>query len=140
MFESIFNHEALFIGVAVASLAIFLVTMAAIPYAATLIPADYFLGQKRPLRSVGGNRRSLLWVVARIIKNIAGVVLILAGIAMLVTPGQGLLTIMAGFMLVEFPGKFRLERWIVCHTPVLRLLNRFRRQRGRKPIILDGEG
>ena len=40
-----------------------------------------------------------------IAKNLLGFVLIVAGIAMLVLPGQGLLTIVVGVVLMNFPGR-----------------------------------
>ena len=56
---------------------------------------------------------------------------------MLVLPGQGILTILAGIMLLDFPGKHRLLRWIVAHPQVLRTLNWLRR-RGHPPLYLEG--
>ena len=41
----------------------------------------------------------------KIAKNMGGVCLILIGCAMILTPGPGLLTILAGLYIVNFPGK-----------------------------------
>ncbi len=51
---------------------------------------------------------------------------------MLVTPGQGLLTLLIGLLLLNFPGKYRLERWLVRRPGVLRTLNWVRRRRGQE--------
>jgi hypothetical protein len=56
---------------------------------------------------------------------------------MLLLPGQGVLTILIGIVLLDFPGKYRLERWAVRHRPVYRSINWLRR--GREPIELDDE-
>ena len=69
-----------------------------------------------------------------IAKNILGFVLIIAGIAMLVLPGQGLLTIVVGVVLMNFPGKFRLERWLAMRAPIWRSLNWLRRK-ARRPEL-----
>ena len=69
-------------------------------------------------------------------RNVLGCLLIAAGVAMLVLPGQGVLTILVGTMLVDFPGKRRLERWIVERGPVLRAMNWLRERAGREPFAV----
>jgi len=65
---------------------------------------------------------------------------ILAGIAMLVLPGQGLLSILIGVTLLNFPGKYALERRIVGRPAVSRTLNRIRARARRPPLeIPDSE-
>jgi hypothetical protein len=71
-------------------------------------------------------------------KNLLGAVLIVAGLLMLVVPGQGLLTIAVGLALTDFPGKFRLERWIVKRPSVWRTINWLRRRAGREPLERPG--
>ena len=55
---------------------------------------------------------------------------------MLVLPGQGILTILVGFTLLDFPGKFRLQRWIVTRRGVLESINWVRKKAGREPLAL----
>ena len=69
----------------------------------------------------------------------AAVVLVLAGLIMLVVPGQGLLTLAVGLVLVDFPGKYRLERWLVTRPPVWRAINWLRKRAGREPLERPGE-
>jgi hypothetical protein len=71
-------------------------------------------------------------------KNLLGVFLVLAGIVLAVptVPGQGLLTILIGLTLLNFPGKRRLELWIVRLRPVLRAINWMRDRAGQAPLIL----
>jgi len=61
-------------------------------------------------------------------------VLILAGVAMLVLPGQGMLTIVLGIMLLNFPGKYRLERRVARMRPVARSINWMRARGGHPPL------
>ncbi len=67
-------------------------------------------------------------------KNILGGLLVVMGVVMLFTPGQGLLTILIGLLLLNFPGKYRLERWLVLRPGVLRGLNWLRQRRGHRPF------
>ncbi len=66
--------------------------------------------------------------------------LILLGIVLLVLPGQGVLTILLGIAVAEFPGKYRLERWVLSRRPVLRAVNGLRRGRRRAPLVFGGGG
>ena len=111
-----------------------LVIMAvAIPWVVTRLPADYFSNpQREPWRRSGGE--PLLAIAGGFAKNLLGAVLILLGVVLLFTPGQGVLTVLAGFMLMNFPGKFRIERWIVLNTGVLRPLNWLRMKREQPPF------
>ena len=58
---------------------------------------------------------------------------------MLLLPGQGVLTMLLGFIMVDLPGKYRFERWLVARPLVLRSINMLRRRAGREPLILDGD-
>jgi hypothetical protein len=72
-------------------------------------------------------------------KNILGGMLVMAGIAMFVLPGQGLLTLVAGLMLVDFPGKFRLERRLATQRHVWRSINWLRKRYGCEPLEKPGQ-
>ncbi|MFO8032450.1 MAG: PGPGW domain-containing protein [Desulfohalobiaceae bacterium] len=69
------------------------------------------------------------------LKNLLGIVLVLAGLAMLVLPGQGLLSIILGLALTNFPGKFKLQRRLVGYPSVLNSLNWLRRRFGRPSFL-----
>ena len=51
-------------------------------------------------------------------RNLYGSLLILAGIVMLFLPGQGILTILFGFLLLDFPGKRGLWRRMLAHPKI----------------------
>jgi hypothetical protein len=65
------------------------------------------------------------------------VAFIAAGIAMLVLPGQGLLTILIGFLMLDFPGKYRVEKWLVSRRRLLGAINWLRRRAGRVPLRIS---
>ena len=104
-----------------ASAAMFMAGLIGMPILLVRMRRDYFV-RRRP-REVAG------WTVL-IIKNFVGLTLLLAGIAMLVLPGQGLITILVAISLLNFPGKRRLERRIVSQPSVLRAINWIRSKAG----------
>ena len=120
------------------SLVLFVGTLAVVPWLVARIPPDYFVLERRGRRVLFADR-PLLRMIALAIGNVLGVILILAGIAMLVLPGQGILTIVMGILLSSFPGKYRLERWIVSFQTVRRMIDVLRRRAGREPLLFLDE-
>ncbi len=84
------------------------------------------------------NRHPALRWFGLAVKNVLGLVLLLAGIAMLVRPGQGVLTILMGIALLDFPGKRQLERRLIALPTVLRTINKLREKFGRPPLTVCG--
>jgi hypothetical protein len=78
-------------------------------------------------------------VVAILGKNLLGAVLVLLGIVLSLpgVPGQGILTILLGVMLLDFPGKRDLERKIVGRPKVREAIDRLRKRFGKQPLVLD---
>ena len=100
------------------------------------MPATYFSDQEsKPSRR---QHPVIRWIVL-ISKNLLGVVLIAAGIVMLVTPGQGVLTILIGLMLLNFPGKRRLLQALLSRPRVRDAVNTLRARFRKPPLILDDE-
>jgi hypothetical protein len=52
-------------------------------------------------------------------------------------PGQGILTILLGIMLLDFPGKRKLEHKIVSRPKVLSTINKLRHRFGKPALVLD---
>jgi hypothetical protein len=71
-----------------------------------------------------------------VLKNLIGFVLLAAGIAMLVLPGQGILTMLIGISLVDFPGKRQLERKLIGQPAVLNTINKVREKFGQPPLTV----
>jgi hypothetical protein len=97
------------------------------------LPADYFV-QKRQPRS--DSRSSVSHWAQFLLRNLLALALIGLGVVLSLPgiPGQGLLTILLGIMLSDFPGKERLERKIVSYPKVLDALNRLRQRFGKPPL------
>lgn len=129
------DQNGLMLGwLGVLSLVMFFGSLIAIPILIARIPANYFVDeQRRPSRT----RRFHPAVYAMLIvsKNVLGVILILGGIAMLVLPGQGLLTILIGISLSDFPGKYGLERRLVSQPGVFGAINWLRERAGKAPLV-----
>lgn len=105
-----------------------LLSMVAIPWLLVSMSEDYFVAPRRD-----PDRGPVAWMIW-VLRNSLALVLMLAGVLMLVLPGQGLLTILIGIMCGTFPGKYRLERWLVRHHSVYDGINWVRARWGRAPI------
>jgi hypothetical protein len=120
-----FTQPHVLVALAVFSFFAFLATVILVPMLLVRMPADYLL---RPEHA--GRRNP----VAVVFKNVAGVMLALLGIALLLLPGQGLLTLVLGLSLVDFPGRRRLVRHLMTRPPVLKAINALRRRASRPPL------
>ena len=101
------------------------------------MPADYFITASRDEHTWLG-RHPAARLTARMLKNALGAVLLLAGLAMLVLPGQGVITMLVALTLLEFPGKRRLELRLVSQPPVQSAVNWIREKAGRPPLQIPG--
>ncbi len=135
MIEWIRTNDTLLLWLGGASVLVFLGTLAAVPWLVARIPHDYFAHPRRP-PALWANRHPALRGLLIAGKNLLGAVFVVVGLTMLVLPGQGVLTILAGLVLLDVPGKYRLERWAVGRRPVLRSLNWLRRRAGRPPLVV----
>lgn len=114
-------------------------TLVLLPLLVVRIPPEYFRHRHR-VRDYAHAGNPLVHHTLVVLKNVLGVALILAGIGMLVLPGQGLLTLLIGLMLTDFPGKYGLEKQLVRQPGVLKAINWLRTRAGHPPILapLDG--
>lgn len=126
-----FSQHAWTIGVV--STLMFVVGIISLPFFVGRIRADYFLQPEAPASS-WQRRHPAIRLTVLILKNTLGVLLLLAGLAMLLLPGQGVLTILIGITLLDFPGKRRLEFWIIRRRGVLTAVNWIREKANRPPL------
>ena len=101
------------------------------------LPADYF-SRTHPHDFFSG-RAPAVRIVGAIIKNLLGAILFVLGVVMSLpgVPGQGILTILLGLMLLDVPGIRRLERKLVRRPKVFRTINRIRARYHKPPLELD---
>ena len=99
------------------------------------IPANYFSSHYQ--RDFLPNSPWLTRWGAVIFKNLLGLLLVVAGLIMLIGPGQGILTILIGLILMDIPGKRPLEARLIKRPPVLAAVNGFRARYNKPPLIMD---
>lgn len=134
---SLFREDPALIGWATGlSLLMFAGTLVAVPLLLARIAPDHFTRVSVPPETVRG-RHPALAITGQVLKNFLGGLLVFVGIAMLVLPGQGLLTILMGLALVDFPGRRRLELAILRERHVRHAVDRIRARAGRPPLELD---
>ena len=115
----------------------FFLNLAIVSIILVKLPADHF----------SKNRKTKFWAgphpalhAAKVIgKNILGVLLVALGIVLSVpgVPGQGLLTILLGIMLLDFPGRDRLEQKLLSRPAIVNTINRLRGRFGKPPLELN---
>lgn len=79
-------------------------------------------------------RHPLLRAILVIARNVIGVGLLLTGLIMLVTPGQGILFMFLGLTMIDFPRKHDLIRKLLSGPKVMGMINRIRQKAG-KPLL-----
>jgi amino acid transporter len=130
--EWIQQHLLLVYVVGGISLFLFITTVIAVPFIIINLPEDFLQEEKRKERVMKIHFVLRLFVL--ILKNIIGFILIVAGILMLVLPGQGIITILIGLILFDFPGKHKLIFLILRNPLVLGAINWIRKENRRKPL------
>jgi Putative transmembrane protein (PGPGW) len=132
MFAWLRGHETVLWWLGALSVVTFVGTLVALPLVVARLPPDYFTHAQRPVRrhaQLTGAR-----LLGRLGKNLLGILIVLAGVAMLLLPGQGILTILIGLMLIDFPGKRGLERRLVQQPAVWRAIN-WMRAKAHQPAL-----
>lgn len=119
-----------FLGMSIGSIAVVALLLVKLPatYFCDACPHDFW-----------GDRHPMIRWTGLILKNLLGVLLVILGGIMTLpgVPGPGILTILLGVMLLNFPGKRRLERWLIRRPTVLSAMNRLRQRYGKPPMVLE---
>lgn len=126
-----FEAHGLWIGIG--SAAMFIISLASVPFIVARIPVDYFTHRGRQRLSRSSHHPAVRLLLSGF-KNLVGAMLLMAGFIMLFTPGQGLLTILFGLMIMNYPGKYRLERRIIRKPAIFGAVNAMRRTQGQDPL------
>jgi len=122
------------ITLTVLSLVFFVGTLIAIPFILVRLPADYFdIRVPRPWME---NHHPILRLGGHIVKNVAGAIFLFAGFLMLFLPGQGILTMLIGISMLDFPGKRRVEARMIGQPTVLNVINSMRQKFGKPPLVV----
>lgn len=125
------SNDLLF-ALGIVSVVLFIGTLIVIPIVLVRLPVDYF--HSNPSRVWLQNWHPAIRITGYALKNALGIVFLLAGLAMLVLPGQGILTVLLGISMIDFPGKRRLERALLGRPAVLRSINKVREKFSKPPL------
>lgn len=120
------------IAIGVISAVMFVGTLMAIPIILSRLPANYFQHDLKHVWMEGYH--PVLRYVGLIGKNTIGLIFLLAGIAMLLLPGQGILTMVIGISLLDFPGKRKLEHKLLTQPMVFQAMNTIREKCSKPPF------
>ena len=131
----LFSFRELALGVLIFLLTFF-ISLAIVSFILVKLPPTYF--QESHSRDFWVDRHPSIRWAGLIGKNALGILLVVLGILMSIpgVPGQGILTILLGVMLVDFPGKRQLEYKLVSRPRVRETINRLRLRFGKPPLVL----
>ena len=116
------------------SIVFFVGSLIAIPFILVRLPTDFF--DTRVPRRWMENHHPVLRLLGHLAKNIIGAIFLFAGFLMLFLPGQGVLTMLIGITMLDFPGKRKLEAKIIGQPAVLNAINGMREKFGKPPLII----
>lgn len=160
--DRIAGHETLLAGLGTASAVLLALSVVVVPWLLARLPHDYFLRAARGSsagRSVAENadaarrpreavtrafRRAPALAPWRLVlllaRTVVGVAFVVLGLIMMVTPGPGVVALLLGLSLCEFPGKRALLRRLAGHPSVFASLNWIRRRAGSPPFLHPDSG
>lgn len=133
MISFIHDHESLLLWSATGSFIVLITSILLIPWIVTKIPSDYFTHPKRQ-KYLCCHQPKIVRYLFIFFKNILGVILVLGGVILLFLPGQGILTIFLGLIIMDFPYKYKVETWIIKRPFVLKSINRLRKKVKQRPL------
>lgn len=112
------------------SLAVCLGSLAVTLWLVLKLPSDFW---QRPHASTPSRRHFLVCVL----RNIIALVLFISGAVMLLTPGQGVLTLLAAFLISDMPFRNRILNRLLQSSRVQNGLNRLRQRFGKEPFLFS---
>jgi hypothetical protein len=121
------DHAMLLSWLGGASLLMFVGSLIAVPLVLLRLPKDYLHREHKLVREWP----RFLYLPSMVLKNAFGALFLLSGLAMLILPGQGLLTLFIGLVMLDFPRKQLLVRRILGYWRFLRVINRLRTRFGK---------
>jgi hypothetical protein len=116
------------------SVVFFVGSLIAIPFILVRLPTDFF--DTRVPRRWMEDHHPVLRLLGHIVKNVVGAIFLFVGFLMLFLPGQGILTMLIGVTMLDFPGKRRLEAKMIGQPAVLSTINNMRQKFGKPPLTI----
>jgi hypothetical protein len=122
-----YSHTVWFVSMGL-SLLVSVIGILLVPHLCVRLPDDFLVGAPTQASFM---RRAL--------RTAAGAFFVALGIALLVLPGPGIVSILVGLSLAEFPGKRRILRWFLARPRVLSAVNALRTKNGKPPLMAPSE-
>ena len=111
----------------------FIGSLIAIPWIIARLPINYFI-RHRQLFAESHSRHPLVARLTFVLRNFVGIVFLVAGIVMLILPGQGIITILIGISFMDYTQKHHLVDYFVRRQTVIRLLHWIRKKEKKPPL------
>ena len=124
------GHTLLLSILASVSTILLVTTIVAAPWAVSRLPADYLLQRLERDANQG-----LWYSLTSVSRALLGLLVTLLGLVMLITPGPGIIMLLLGISIAEFPGRNRLLIYLATRPNVLSSLNWMRKRHGKPPFI-----
>lgn len=119
------------------SIVFFVGSLIAIPFILVRLPTDFF--DTRVPRRWMENHHPVLRLLGHLAKNVVGAIFVFVGFLMLFLPGQGILTMLIGITMLDFPGKRKLEAKMIGQPAVLNAINGMREKFGKPPLTIASD-
>ena len=116
------------------SIVFFVGSLIAIPFILVRLPTDFF--DTRVPRRWMEDHHPVLRLLGHLVKNVVGAIFLFAGFLMLFLPGQGILTMLIGVTMLDFPGKRKMEAKMIGQPAVLSTINNMRQKFGKPPLTI----
>lgn len=116
------------------SLVTFVGSLVAVPWLIGRMQPDYFVTHWHRVND-RHRRHPALAAAIWLARNGIGLCLLVAGIAMLFLPGQGLLTMLVAICMMDIPGKRRLLDRLISYGSIQTALNWVRRKQGKEVFV-----
>lgn len=135
-FMGVITLRSVLIGVGL-FLVTFSINLAIVSFILVKISPNYF--KETHSRDFWKDKSPAVRMFGVILKNGIGVFLVVLGIILSLpgVPGQGILTILLGIMLLDFPGRRKLELKLLHRPKVFNTINKLRAKFGKPPLEID---
>lgn len=127
------GYRAIAEWLGVLSVITFFGSLLVIPWLIGRLPADYFLQHRHKVEE-RHKRHPLVARIIFVLRNGFGILFLLAGMVMLLLPGQGIITILIGLSFMDFPRKHAMEDALIRRPGVAKALNWVRRKQKKQPF------
>ena len=134
--EWLLENQTLVVWLGSISIATLILCVFITPLIVIRMGEDYFMEERHTPEDSFREKHPVIRWTTLILKNFLGFILVVAGIIMLALPGQGLLTIFLGLVLMNFPGKRALELRIIRMPGILLGINWIRKKAAHSPLKL----